>query len=89
MKKFTDKINESFEDKIPTAGELFQKYNGFEADHSSRDILDMMIEFAKLHVEKALLEADRKAEYEFSEEAWSYIDDKEFIVKSYPLDNIK
>ena len=47
-------------EKIPTANELFEQYHGFEADSSSRDIISLMIEFAKLHVEAALKEASEK-----------------------------
>jgi hypothetical protein len=62
MKKFTEKLNESVEDKkVPTAEEVFKEYHGFEADHSSSDIIDLMIEFAKIHVEAALKEASEKA----------------------------
>jgi hypothetical protein len=94
MKKFTDKINESVENKIPTANELFEQYHGFEADSSSRDIISLMVEFAKLHVEAALKEASEKASltdfaYEFLQEGAYDAIDKETILKAYPLDNIK
>lgn len=94
MKKFTDKINESVEGKIPTANELFEQYHGFEADSSSRDIISLMVEFAKLHVEAALKEASEKVSltdfaYEFLQEGAADAIDKETILNSYPLENIK
>ena len=81
---------------IPTANELFEQYHGFEADSSSRDIISLMIEFAKLHVQQALKEASEKA---LMEEDWVWDGeeenhvytgvDKDSILKSYPLENIK
>ena len=45
-----------------------------------------MVEF---HVTEALRIADKKAEYEFPEATWWDIDDKDFILNAYPLENIK
>lgn len=75
--------------KIPTAEELFEEYHGFKADHSSNDILQLMIEFAKLHVEAAL-----KAAYKNQGWSWTNSTDEEikldlFMRNSYPLNNIK
>ena len=85
MKKFTDKINESIEDKIPTAEEFYDK-----SKHDS--ILDIMIDFAKLHVEVALQEASEKAtvntEPDYRGGEWSIVD-TDSILNAYPLDNIK
>ena len=69
MKKFTDKINESLEDKIPTAKEWLLNhkelsshdvayydeggYQGVDEDNLHK----IMIEFAKFHVEAALKSA--------------------------------
>lgn len=95
MKKFTDKINESVEGKTPTANELFEQYHGFEADSSSRDIISLMIEFAKLHVEAALKEVSINAETKeesdnpYDTEDRYYVVDKDSILNSYPLENIK
>jgi hypothetical protein len=89
MKKFTDKINESVEGKIPTANELFEQYHGFEADSSSRDIISLMVEFAKLHVEAALKEASEKATVYADEGGYSEFVDEQSILNAYPLDNIK
>jgi len=59
MKKFTDKLNESVEDKIPTAEEFIDKeYYHIKLDLNKNDsyinisdIYYAMIEFAKIHVE--------------------------------------
>ena len=75
-------------EKIPTANELFEQYHGFEADSSSRDIISLMIEFAKLHVEAALKQASKKAIcIEYMEGEYDVKTDS--ILNSYSLDNIK
>ena len=94
MKKFTDKINESVENKIPTAEEFFISVVGENPDEFNRSIKECMIEFAKLHVEAALKEASEKASltdfaYEFLQEGAPDAIDKETILKAYPLENIK
>ncbi len=91
MKKFTDKINESVENKIPTAKE-FVEYHDTDDDWITVEY--MCREFAKLHVEAALKEASEKASltdfaYEFLQEGAPDAIDKETILKAYPLDNIK
>ena len=77
-------------EKIPTAKEFYLKTifpvsieNNrddielwFDTDDHSEEHLRIMIEFAKLHVEAALKEAE-------------YCRTKECIQKCYPLDNIK
>jgi len=45
---------------------------------------DVMIEFAKMHVKKALEAADKKAEDEFGEKSWDLVNDKNFILNAYP-----
>lgn len=95
MKKFTDKLNESVESrKVPTAEELFKEYHGFEPDHSSVDIIDLMIEFAKIHVKEALRVASYSAEIESCGNPYDPTDDskcvsEKSIIESYPLENIK
>lgn len=75
-------------EKIPTANELFEQYHGFEADSSSRDIISLMIEFAKIHVEAALKQASKKAIcIEYMEGEYDVKTDS--ILNSYSLDNIK
>lgn len=75
-------------EKIPTALELFQT-------GEFTKIQDAMIEFAKLHVTAALEEASEKAKvtYEYTGNTGSeYCDeyvDKDSILNSYSLDNIK
>ena len=93
MKKFTDKINESVEDKIPSAEGFWMDKTG---NTPNQEEFTAMIEFAKLHVEQALLEASKRAEVKFrlndcpeSFERYDYTVNKESILNSYPLTNIK
>ncbi len=91
-------------EKLPTAEELINKIydefyetNGYYLRISNPEIFakTIAIEFAKLHVEAALKAASENAETE--EEAGNpydpddryYVVDKESILNSYPLDNIK
>lgn len=78
------------ENKIPTAAEFMaKKYEelGQSINHESH-----MIEFAKMHVKKALEEAAKKAEIDsvdsFTQGITFYVSERS-IVKSYPLENIK
>ena len=68
--------------KIPTAEEFYDK-----SKHDS--ILDIMIDFAKLHVEQALKEASEKADTQTIHCTHIQIVDKNSILNSYPLENIK
>lgn len=79
-------------EKIPTLKEWSSlKFNG-EMSYNKTD----MIEFAKLHVQQALKEASEKA---LMEEDWVWDGEeenhvytgvnKDSILKSYPLENIK
>jgi hypothetical protein len=91
MKKFTDKINESVEGKIPTA---YQFLTNFTDEPDDDTIYEAMVEFAKLHVEAALKEASEKASltdfaYEFLQEGAPDAIDKDTILNSYSLENIK
>lgn len=72
------------EDKLPTATELYHK--GLNGEESLDSVEKCMIEFAKLHVEAALKEANEKVNYQI----------KEFnnvmpncVLNTYPLSNIK
>jgi hypothetical protein len=68
--------------KIPTAREFYD-------NHYSDDCVVMMIEFAKLHVEAVLEKASEEAKIIKSVNfGWEKID-KDSILKSYPLENIK
>ena len=92
-------------EKIPTAEEFLKdKLSEIHEEEIFEDLLQKMftvdisealIEFAKLHVEVALKVASENAE---TEEAMGnpydtndryYVVDKESILKSYPLENIK
>lgn len=95
MKKFTDKINESVGNGLPTAEEFFTSVVGENPDEFNGYIKECMIRFAQLHVEAALKEACEKSKLtsevcEVLQEHWfeEYID-KDSILRSYPLDNIK
>lgn len=73
MKKFTDKINESVEDKIPTAEQLLLEIMGcLKLDHGLGELnendpelvpylLEEINKRTKLHVEAALKAASEKA----------------------------
>lgn len=91
-------------EKIPTAKEFYLKTifpvsieNNrddielwFDTDDHSEEHLRIMIEFAKLHVEQALKEASQNArlkELEIHLSDGSV--DKDSILNSYPLENIK
>ena len=65
-------------EKIPTAREFYDK-------HDSDDCVVMMIDFAKLHVEAALKAASENAEIT----DYGYSVDRDSILNSYPLENIK
>jgi hypothetical protein len=74
--------------QTPTAKELFDKMLSLNEETTSTE---MMIEFAKLHVEAALKAASEGADYytdgqEHIEQVWI---DKDSILNSYPLENIK
>ena len=89
MRKFTDKINES----VPTelkAENILSEYNPvFYEDmpnstgtaYTKEDVIDAMIKFAKLHVEKALKAAHSNMQLPD--------EDMDYTSGSYPNDNIK
>jgi len=74
MRKFTDRINESVEDKIPTAEEWLLKHKTLSMyDVQSYDeggyvgveetaLYIIMVEFAKFHVKRALKAASEQAD---------------------------
>jgi hypothetical protein len=68
------------ENNIPTAEEFYDKkdINGLPMSFNEK-----MIEFAKLHVEAALKEANEKAIMT------GYVDSGQTILNAYPLKNIK
>jgi hypothetical protein len=76
-------------EQIPTAKELFDKLLSANDEVTSTE---MMIEFAKLHVEAALKAASKKAKVvdvgiDYAITEWAV--DKNSILNSYPLSNIK
>ena len=75
--------------KIPTAKEWLSSAPADESWDLMNITTNAMIEFAKLHVKTALKAADEKAEYELPEGTWDYLEDKNFILNAYPLENIK
>ena len=66
--------------KIPTAEEFMNLYHGSTNKHA-------LIEFAKLHVEAALYIASERADLT-DNGRFPYVD-KDSILNSYSLDNIK
>jgi|688.fasta_scaffold23427_16 hypothetical protein len=74
---------------IPTADNYLRRYTG-KAIIGYGDISHLMIEFTKLHVQKALEEASENAEMKWVKYTDNdYEIDKDSILKSYPLNNIK
>jgi len=85
-------------EKIPTAEEIMQKHldphDCLRLSKCYEMTLEAMIEFAKMHVEAALKEASEKAKTIYIEPdgcaTGDYYDvDKDSILNSYPLENIK
>ena len=69
------------ENNIPTAEEWLEHFE--ENAYPGTSISECMIEFAKLHVEAALKEANKKAIMT------GYVDSGQTILNAYPLTNIK
>jgi hypothetical protein len=92
-------------EKIPTAEEILsKKFSELKSSFDLNDIKDCMIEFAKLHVEQALKEASESRCIKMHDKIWfaqslepgtKILDrvnitvDKDSILNSYPLENIK
>ena len=75
-------------EKIPTTEEIMIPY--FLCDNEDKDLIKLaMIEFAKMHVEQALKEASKKAHIQMDEHDLSCSVNKNSILNSYSLDNIK
>ena len=72
---------------IPTAKELFDK---MISENDEATSTEMMIEFAKMHVEAALKTASQNASLNYDEwdDMAAYID-RDSIENAYPLTNIK
>lgn len=74
--------------QIPTAEDYIKKnltdfWQGGKAQYSGEDVAKAMVEFAKLHAEAALKEAEKSIKIGLSHKA------KDSILNSYPLDKIK
>jgi hypothetical protein len=75
-------------EKIPTAKKVYYAVTGCVLEsHHNPDIEKAMIEFAKLHIEAALKEASETADLT-DNGRFPYVD-KDSILNSYSLDNIK
>ncbi len=73
-------------EKILTAKELFDK---MISENDETTSTEMMIEFAKMHVEAALKEASENGLVDAGEGGYTGFVDKDSILSSYPLSNIK
>ena len=79
---------------IITAEEFSENYSWTCCPEKSQ-VLEAMIEFAKLHVTKALETASENGEVEehysnpYDQESLIHIVNKDSILNAYPLDNIK
>jgi hypothetical protein len=60
-----------------------------ECNRQAKESVQIMIEFAKLHVEAALKAASEKATVYADEGGYSEFVDEQSILNSYSLDNIK
>jgi hypothetical protein len=90
MRKFTEKINESVEDKIPTASKWLESF-GADADdmYYKYSVEEAMVEFAKIHVKNAVKEQIRIENDRISDEAELDRLTEEALKRTYPLENIK
>ena len=77
--------------KIPTAEEflILNKDKDFRLSMSGLYVSEIMIEFAKLHVEAALKNASENALVYADEGGYSEFVDKNSILNAYQLENIK
>ena len=82
--------------EIPTAKEYIRTnltdfWDGGDAQYTEEDVAKGMIEFAKLHVEQALKEASENGQAKYDNVFEVYVSevDKDSILNSYPLSNIK
>lgn len=90
--KHLKKFNESISGEIPTAEEFLKGNSENEPWTGTQE--QAMIEFAKLHVDAALKRASENVKHELvapweSDEGMVGDIDKDSILNSYPLENIK
>ena len=80
-------------DNMITAKLILTSKETYDSEYSTvskYDALEAMIEFAKLHVEAALKKASEDTDVIYRGHCFGdYIVDKNSILKSYPLENIK
>jgi len=69
--------------KLPTAEQFVNQYDW---ENSTLNIPDVLVEFAKLHVEAALEAANNKVNYAMEEFGAVF---PNTVLNVYPLDNIK
>lgn len=60
----------------------------FETNSDAQKSVNIMIEFAKLHVQAALVAANENLEYTNQDSSISYVVESS-ILNAYPLENIK
>ena len=65
------------------------KFKLFFNKKETETFTEMMISFAKIHVEKALIQASRKAELDLYPEFRKYTISEISILNAYPIENIK
>jgi hypothetical protein len=80
--------------KMPTAEYLIREENPYKDEDGNNvymewQIKELMLTFAKLHVEAALKEASEKADTQTIHCTHIQVVDKNSILNSYPLDKIK
>jgi hypothetical protein len=81
--------------KVPTAEEFLKKNIDYVLEKDAKqDVVQAMIEFAKLHVEAQRDDILKKVSLtdfaqEFLQEGASDAIDEESIINAYPLENIK
>ncbi len=74
---------------IPTAEEFSKNYTRLRSAMALEDITNMLTSFAALHVQAALKEASEKATCMNEDPFYSDMIDKDSILNTYPLENIK
>ena len=71
---------------VITARELFDK---MVSENPNVEVTEVMIEFAKLHVNKALRAAHTQAADIMDGRCWQNVYDRSFILKSYSETRVK
>lgn len=81
--------------QLPTAKQFLRFRSDISEDKTSVEYLtdceveEIMIEFAKMHVQAALEAADAQAEHLLPEGCWDLLEDVNFITQAYPESNIE